>query len=561
VLDVRLTGDIIVEENFPAFINNIPVNNITLPKSCWMHYRGDPVIYMIKGSATERLPFQQSESAVNWSNVNSAHNQHGYYLLQYTLPQGLRVNQYAHDPRYYDFCWSFYPPYRLPSVVTNNTLLSGSITLQLPPGYRAVSKNSDTPHTLWFNSANWPASIEYDIAFAKSRTSSVFHYSISIDNKLTPEQQLAAVQGLTFAFTLRLFLDNPDLNPQIDKPSWQAYEEYSVGLGFIYFAIGLVVPILPLIIYYANSTPEPMDSKILELGHEKRVHMLTRLSPALLGTLVHNRVSRREVLATVLDLSRRNYLVIEQRQEDFIIRLTGDPRSIRDRVPLHQYEEHLLTSLVNEEVNGNNNEQAKPGISFKQLKHRMRAFVPQFESLIYQSLHHAGYINPPSQVRAKYRVLAMLVLCFALISYYVTDLFFADDITTLPFMFAMLLLTALEFYSIKDRCSILTKRGSKYYHHAMLMKRHLEQTCTKNNASPLYLRALFDEYLPYTAVLDIDAVWAAQWDLHIHPSSEHYYYPHWFIVPLEASGTPSFVDRYQNMAQQMTRSMLKILLK
>jgi hypothetical protein len=45
------------------------------------------------------------------------------------------------------------------------------------------------------------------------------------------------------------------------------------------------VPILPLIIYYANSTPEPMDSKILELGHEKRVHMLTRLSPALLGTL------------------------------------------------------------------------------------------------------------------------------------------------------------------------------------------------------------------------------------------------------------------------------------
>jgi hypothetical protein len=32
VLDVRLTGDIIVEENFPAFINNIPVNNITLPK-------------------------------------------------------------------------------------------------------------------------------------------------------------------------------------------------------------------------------------------------------------------------------------------------------------------------------------------------------------------------------------------------------------------------------------------------------------------------------------------------------------------------------------------------
>lgn len=278
---------------------------------------------------------------------------------------------------------------------------------------------------------------------------------------------------------------------------------------------------------------------------------------------MHNRVSRREVLATVLDLSRRNYLVIEQRQSDFIIRLTGDPRNIRDRVPLHQYEEHLLTSLVNEEVHGNNtnHEHARPGISFKQLKHRMRALVPQFETLIYQSLHHAGYINPPTQVRAKYRVLAMLVLCFALISYYVTDLFFADDISTLPFMFAMLLVTALEFYSIKERVSILTKRGSKYYHHAMLMKKHLEHTCSKTSASPLYLRAVFDEYLPFTAVLDIDAVWAAQWDQHIHPSAEHYYYPHWFIVPAEAAGAPSFVERYQNMAHQMTRSLLKILLK
>jgi len=275
---------------------------------------------------------------------------------------------------------------------------------------------------------------------------------------------------------------------------------------------------------------------------------------------VHNRVSRREVLATILDLSRRNYLVIEQRQSDFIIRLTGDPKNIRDRMPLHQYEEHLLTSLGNETVSGVS-ETSKPGISFKQLKHRLRLLVPQFESLIYQSLHHAGFINPPSQVRSKYRVLSMLVLCFALISYYVTDLFFGNDITTLPFMFTMLLLTALEFYSIKERCSILTKRGSKYYHHAMLMKKQLEQMCTKTSTSPLYVRAMFDEYLPYAAVLEIDKLWASQWDLHLHPSGDHYYYPHWFIVPGDANGSPSFLDRYQAMAHQMTRSMLKILLK
>lgn len=50
-------------------------------------------------------------------------------------------------------------------------------------------------------------------------------------------------------------------------------------------AIGLVVPILPLIIYYANSTPEPIDNKVLSLSHDRRVQMLTRLAPALLGTL------------------------------------------------------------------------------------------------------------------------------------------------------------------------------------------------------------------------------------------------------------------------------------
>jgi hypothetical protein len=145
----------------------------------------------------------------------------------------------------------------------------------------------------------------------------------------------------------------------------------------------------------------------------------------------------------------------------------------------------------------------------------------------------------------------------------VTDLFFSDDIVTLPFMFASLLITAAEFYSIKERCTILTKRGSKYYHHAMLLKKSLEERCsTTRPTSPLYLRAVFDEYLPYTAVLDLDKLWAAQWDKHIHPGAGHYYYPHWFIVPADSSPTPpSFLERYQTLSQQMARSLLKILLK
>ncbi len=85
---------------------------------------------------------------------------------------------------------------------------------------------------------NWPNSIKRDIQLTKSNTALVFRYTITVDDTLTHEEQLAAVQSLTadsFSFTVRLFLDNPDLNPQIDKPSWQVYEEYSVALGFIYF--------------------------------------------------------------------------------------------------------------------------------------------------------------------------------------------------------------------------------------------------------------------------------------------------------------------------------------
>ena len=85
---------------------------------------------------------------------------------------------------------------------------------------------------------NWPAAIHRDIVLSETRKVLVFNYSITIDDTLPQEQQLLALQNLSadsFAFTLRIFFDNPDLNPQIDKPSWQAYGEYSLGLGFMYF--------------------------------------------------------------------------------------------------------------------------------------------------------------------------------------------------------------------------------------------------------------------------------------------------------------------------------------
>ena len=173
-------------------------------------------------------------------------------------------------------------------------------------------------------------------------------------------------------------------------PSWQAYEfgtKPLINLGLLVLT-GLIAILgaLGMFIYYSRHGRDPAVVVVPEYLTEPPSDEL----PGVVGTLVDEKADMQDILATLIDLARRGYIVIEQTQESHLGGLLKDTefafhlRTDNPGTDLRPYERSLISGIFP----GNKQE-----TTLTSLKNRFYTSIPKIKSGLYNELVKGGYFT------------------------------------------------------------------------------------------------------------------------------------------------------------------------
>lgn len=275
----------------------------------------------------------------------------------------------------------------------------------------------------------------------------------------------------------------------IEQSKWQRDEEVSdaVGLGLISVSLFLLVAGLLAVIalWYARGR----DPKLGIVVPDYITEPPDELPPAMVGSLIDERVDMQDVISTLTHLANRGYLTMEEdKKKDHTF--TRTDKSTSD---LRPFETKFLTDIFG---TGDNRK-------LSDLKYKFSTKIPHLRNMIMDDLIAEGYLPAkPSSVRNSYIALAIIVGVVGIVMSYMIGVLFPPaagyicfPLCTFP-LIGLALLIAARFMPKK------TAKGA--------------ESAAKWNAFKTYLKnikqytdiegagEIFDKYLPYAVAFGME---------------------------------------------------------
>lgn len=222
----------------------------------------------------------------------------------------------------------------------------------------------------------------------------------------------------------------------------------------------------------------------------------SRLSPAILGILLHGKITNRELAATLMDLSRRGHLVMRRMTDnDFRFRR----RKCSDR--LEDYEQVLLDQIfgpVSESANGEE-------ISFFLAQELFSKKVSQAFILVYQKINQLGYFYAnPLKLHRRYQIIGLLLFVFGLIGFAMNLLLITGVEYLLLFWAGMIGVSILITFFARG-LPIRTVHGDRELAMWLAFRRYML------DGKPISFAAASQEkylaYLPYAIIFGTESEW------------------------------------------------------
>ena len=238
------------------------------------------------------------------------------------------------------------------------------------------------------------------------------------------------------------------------------------------------------------------------------------LTPGLVGTLLDETADMQDVIATLVDLARRQVISITEAREESLFRMSTDfiYRRERSDVVLLPYEQKLLDGIF-----GNQDE-----VRLSDLKNKFYAKVPAIQSAIYQAVTAAGlFPQNPNNVRQLYVVFGVVALIGAfVIGAVLTALF--GDLTNIAFLPGVGLgVTAVGLLILSQRMPRKTPHGAEVAARWRAFKRYLQNI--DQYADLAVQKEIWDRWLPYAIAFDIDKEYIRKFESVNAPA------PGWYI--------------------------------
>lgn len=264
------------------------------------------------------------------------------------------------------------------------------------------------------------------------------------------------------------------------------------------------------------------------------------IPPAVVGVLFNQRVSSREIAATLIDLALRGDLVIFDQDRGFAF---GKGRFDQR---LLEFEKILLSKIFK----SNSTISDKMEIEERLNNHLYSRKVSMAATGIYALATMLGYFKVnPQKSHFKYRMIGLGFFMLGFLGFCV-NMFLIKDPPYLAFLWAGMMISSLVIVVLASRLPTRTAIGQEVMSNWLAFKKYLANPkkipFSENNQDT------FQRYLPYAIVMNCETAWAKRFSEH------NFVLPDWFLTEKNGLGLEDFCLSLFPIVSYVSRSLVAL---
>jgi hypothetical protein len=224
--------------------------------------------------------------------------------------------------------------------------------------------------------------------------------------------------------------------------------------------------------------------------------------PGIAGTLIDERADVADVIATLMDLARRGYLVIEESSESSAVRLVSKEFTLKKVAngpgleALNPFERQLYDSIF----------RGPDTVRFSDLNQRFYTQMPGLQSRLYDTAVQLGlFRGSPQSVRSSYGCLGTFLLVAVIGGGFLAVPLFSDLTSTLicPVLAATVVAGLLMW--LGQHMPAKSRKGAEAAALSRAFRNYLANL--EKYAQPEQVKDQFEKYLPYAVAFGLERTW------------------------------------------------------
>jgi uncharacterized membrane protein len=253
--------------------------------------------------------------------------------------------------------------------------------------------------------------------------------------------------------------------------------------------------------------------------------------PGVIGTLVDEKADIQDVVATMIDLARRGYLIIDEESEkgfaglitrqDFVFERTD-----KEWADLREYERALLRKLFGRSQTRRMSE----------LKNKFYTVLPKIRDGLYDAAVDVGYFRSrPDRTRRIYSILGVIAAVLALGVIIFLSALLAEWVDTIWCPGVGLLVGAIALAIVGQVMPAKTKKGAEAAARWEAFREYLKEIESYTDLEQA--TDLFERYLPYAIAFNLERRWVQKFARVETTPIPGWYYPYWMGRTARRRGT------------------------
>ena len=275
----------------------------------------------------------------------------------------------------------------------------------------------------------------------------------------------------------------------IATPDWQASEQRDDVIGLVVLALSLLLlvagPLGVVVLWYVRGR----DPKLGIVVPDYITEPPDNLPPAMVGSLIDEKVDMQDIMSTLIDLGHRGYLTMNEESK----RAYSFTRTDKDDHDLREYERSMLFDIFGGEETR----------TLKSLQYKFANKIPALRNQIIDTLISEGYLpRAPQSVRSGYTWLAVLVLILGIASLFFLGIFLGANAGLSCFPGFAIIATAIALFIAARHMPRKTAQGTE-----AAVKWNAFKTYLKNIKEYSDIAAsgdIFEKYLGYAVAFGLE---------------------------------------------------------
>lgn len=307
----------------------------------------------------------------------------------------------------------------------------------------------------------------------------------------------------------------------IDRSIWSRFSSASNNTSFSFWVyLALALPVFTFLFMFLFIRYTLRLNRIDEPDRAITSPPMA-IPPSLVGVLYHQKVTPREIAATLIDLALRKDIYILDRERGFAF---GKGRFDQR---LLGYEKLLLSKIFH-----NNLSATQQAVEAKIQGQMYSKKISLVSAGIYAIATRLGYFRDnPRKIHAKYWLLGFGGISLGLIGF-IASFFLKMMPAFTAFIWVGMIISSVIIIIMSVKIPIRTEIGKEALSNWLAFKKYLTDP-TPIEYTPT-VHQLFEAYLPYAIVLDCEAAWARRFSQHT------FVVPDWFVTDKNGLGLEDF---------------------